>query len=339
MQGGYSTKGTEMKKKLLTLGLLGAFLLPGTSALATTFTFMSTDGAGTKSDMMDLDHGFYYGWSIVNANASALGAELRSGRAVIQSATLQFKNIYNWTYEANDALNSFLLSAPPPVPGLSQSVPVVINGVPQGHNLYTYQKTTVSTKTNTTGVVPDGYVLKGSVYNPTKKTTTYTYEKTTVSVKTNITGVPPSGFFKVSEKFIPDMVTLGNGVPLSSDLWQRSDQESRTDVDWGVEAYRIQDINNDPLNPWHDVTGGVKKTWNLTYQFDEGSINSLFEYALDGSFGIGLDPDCHYYNDGIVLTIVTAPVPEPETYAMMLAGLGLIGLAARRRKQKAAAAA
>ena len=30
-------------------------------------------------------------------------------------------------------------------------------------------------------------------------------------------------------------------------------------------------------------------------------------------------------------------VPEPETYAMMLAGLGLLGFAARRRKAKAAA--
>ena len=37
------------------------------------------------------------------------------------------------------------------------------------------------------------------------------------------------------------------------------------------------------------------------------------------------------------LTLVTAPVPEPETYAMMLAGLGLLGLAQRRRKQKAVA--
>lgn len=29
-----------------------------------------------------------------------------------------------------------------------------------------------------------------------------------------------------------------------------------------------------------------------------------------------------------------APVPEPETYAMMLAGLGLLGGAAKRRKAK-----
>jgi len=31
---------------------------------------------------------------------------------------------------------------------------------------------------------------------------------------------------------------------------------------------------------------------------------------------------------------VTSPVPEPETYAMLLAGLGLMGFVARRRKQK-----
>lgn len=34
--------------------------------------------------------------------------------------------------------------------------------------------------------------------------------------------------------------------------------------------------------------------------------------------------------------VVSAPVPEPETYAMMLAGLGLLGLIARRRKRQAA---
>ncbi|MDP2706329.1 MAG: PEPxxWA-CTERM sorting domain-containing protein [Burkholderiales bacterium] len=29
-----------------------------------------------------------------------------------------------------------------------------------------------------------------------------------------------------------------------------------------------------------------------------------------------------------------APIPEPQTYAMMLAGLGLMGFVARRRKQE-----
>jgi hypothetical protein len=41
-------------------------------------------------------------------------------------------------------------------------------------------------------------------------------------------------------------------------------------------------------------------------------------------------------HDGDVGNGVAAPVPEPETYAMMLAGLGLLGFMARRRKQKAA---
>ncbi|WP_196308758.1 DUF4114 domain-containing protein [Pseudoduganella danionis] len=41
------------------------------------------------------------------------------------------------------------------------------------------------------------------------------------------------------------------------------------------------------------------------------------------------------YNDiQFKVTNVTAAVPEPESYAMMLGGLGLMGLLARRRKAK-----
>ncbi|MFC0170184.1 PEP-CTERM sorting domain-containing protein [Pseudoduganella danionis] len=38
-------------------------------------------------------------------------------------------------------------------------------------------------------------------------------------------------------------------------------------------------------------------------------------------------------NATVYRTGVMTPVPEPETYAMLLAGLGMVGLIARRRKQ------
>lgn len=38
---------------------------------------------------------------------------------------------------------------------------------------------------------------------------------------------------------------------------------------------------------------------------------------------------------GLGVSIGVAPVPEPETYALFMAGLGLIGFIARRRKAKA----
>jgi probable HAF family extracellular repeat protein len=32
------------------------------------------------------------------------------------------------------------------------------------------------------------------------------------------------------------------------------------------------------------------------------------------------------------VAVISSPIPEPETYAMLLAGLGLVGFIARRRK-------
>lgn len=72
-------------------------------------------------------------------------------------------------------------------------------------------------------------------------------------------------------------------------------------------------------------TGSVNDT--LNFYFLTNSNSTAAQQAIVTKFAGQFS-----FNDG-VLTYATAPVPEAETYAMMLAGLGLVGfMAARRRK-------
>lgn len=64
-----------------------------------------------------------------------------------------------------------------------------------------------------------------------------------------------------------------------------------------------------------NVWDNEPSNWGNT--FDNGR---MFENLLSGTTGAPPPP----------------PIPEPETYALMLAGLGLLGFVARRRKQQAA---
>ena len=43
-----------------------------------------------------------------------------------------------------------------------------------------------------------------------------------------------------------------------------------------------------------------------------------------GDFAFGFDPDCHYFNNGITLTITAIPASTPESPSIMLLGSGLL---------------
>jgi hypothetical protein len=73
-------------------------------------------------------------------------------------------------------------------------------------------------------------------------------------------------------------------------------------------------------NTWSDLAAG---TYTLQYTGTLAKASKVFGLTV---------PTIGSYGAVVNLT----PVPEPETYAMMLAGLGLMGIMVRRRKNEQA---
>ncbi|HEV6965817.1 FxDxF family PEP-CTERM protein [Roseateles sp.] len=126
-----------------------------------------------------------------------------------------------------------------------------------------------------------------------------------------------------------------------------------------VTSGAIFDTYSFSLASTSSVTSGVMSFGNIV-----GGAYSLYSFGADGMMGTGDDvglgawtfggmPTTHtvsltsgnyYYSVlggvtgsasyAIASTATTAPVPEPETYALLGAGLGVIGFVASRRRRE-----
>jgi len=82
-----------------------------------------------------------------------------------------------------------------------------------------------------------------------------------------------------------------------------------------------------------DNGAGDQQADPLTFTVLNASISDFALLSTGGS------PNAYFAADvitgqftGAVGAVATPPIPEPETYALMLAGLGLMGWVARRRR-------
>lgn len=74
----------------------------------------------------------------------------------------------------------------------------------------------------------------------------------------------------------------------------------------------------------NNTNNHIWQNYTALFNFDGSGDLTFYATGVFDTYGGSLDK----------ISFTAAPVPEPETYAMMLAGLGLLGAMTRRRKQK-----
>lgn len=126
----------------------------------------------------------------------------------------------------------------------------------------------------------------------------------------------------------------GNVTTISNE----NSNDSLANGNWFAPASRSNRYQGSTaLTTWTDPIGGHSTNFNFVYDFSSTQLSLLGSYLTDPTysysngtgnmFGLGFDPECHYYNQGVQLEIGTGPAHVPdEAVTLWMIGGSLVAL-------------